>query len=190
MNREAKMAGEVQKLRIELDLRPATQDHTAKVVIAMAMGHAANLTESPQMSVQEKLEALTGIKPGHRITGPGQDVDEAIDRARRQSPFCPICLALFPGKKFQLVEGDGPFLTKTLGAALDRPIAAFIAVGLKFPINLGRPQKGIIPVPFRDQPLVGQKNRGRRRFFDLLFPDDAADGLARYLEFRGNLPQA
>ncbi len=113
-------------------------------MIAVAVGNSSDLPESPKKSAREKFEALPGIKVDHRIAGPGQDVDETIDWTCFQLPFHPIALLFFPWQELQLMESDGPFLPKTLGAPLDRPITAFVAVGL--------------------QSLVGLKNRGGRRF--------------------------
>src|SRR5512138_3525247 len=55
---KAIVAGKIQELRVEGDLWGYLEDHALKTVIAVAVGHPADLLESPQVAVQEKLQGM------------------------------------------------------------------------------------------------------------------------------------
>jgi hypothetical protein len=186
VDRKSVMAGEVQKLGIEPDLRSPSDDDALEVVIAMAMGDTPYLMEGPDMAVQEKLQRVAGIKVDDRIARPGQDINEPVDRRWSELPVGPVDLSFLPRQELQLEEGLGPLFPKRHRRLLDRPVTTLVAVAPESVEHLdGHERRGRL-VPLGDQPLVGRDDqglggpRGDR-------PEDPRNGLAAHPELGRDL---
>jgi hypothetical protein len=151
------------------------------------MGDSADFMEGPDMAVQEKLQALTGIEAEDRIARPSQDINEAVDRDRLDLPCHPIHLGFLAWQKHKLEERHGPLLAELCRGLLDRPVAARIAVIAKSIQNLDGHKGRRRLVPFGDHPLIGCDDRGLPGLFGRLAAEDPGDCSPPHPQLLGSL---
>jgi hypothetical protein len=113
------------------------------------------------MALEEKLQALPGIKPGKEVSGVGQNHDKPIGHGPGETLLHPIDLGLLPGEKGQFMVRLPGFLAILLGPDRDRGVTAFKSIPLEPLVDLRGLQKGILLIPLIDQPLIGPEDRIR-----------------------------
>ena len=163
MNGKTEMAGEVQKLGIELQFRTSFDHDGLDVVIPMSTGYASHLSIGLDMALQKELQALPGIKPDIEVSGVGQNHGKSISHSPGQTLLDPIDLSLLPGKKRQLMVSLPLLLAVLLRIDRDRGITSLKLIGLESLIDLRGLQKGILLVPLIDQALIGFQRSIRAR---------------------------
>jgi hypothetical protein len=115
MNREPIMAHEVQKLGIEGYLRSSAQNDTSEIIIPVSVSHPSHLPKSSKVTVQEKLQAVTGIEVDIEVSRVGQNQDKPIEDSKGKSPFHPVHLSLLARQKLQLMKPSFFLPPKRLG---------------------------------------------------------------------------
>jgi hypothetical protein len=115
MNREPVVAHKVKELGIEGQLRSPAQNDTFEIIIAVPVSHSSHLPKGSKVTVEEKLQAVTGIEVDIEVSGIGQNQDKPIEDSKRKSPFHPVHLSLLPGQKLQLMKPSCLLFTKGLG---------------------------------------------------------------------------
>jgi hypothetical protein len=124
MNGKPEMAGEIQKLGIELHFRTSFDHHGPDVVISVSASEPSHLTIGLDMTLQKELQILPGIKPYIEVSGIGQNHSESVRHSPRQPLLNPIDLGLFSGQKRQFMVSLPLLVTIPLRPDRDRIVTA------------------------------------------------------------------
>jgi hypothetical protein len=154
MNGKTVMAGEVQKLTIELQFRASFDHHGLDIVIPMAMGHAFHLSISLDMTLQKELQRLAAIEPHIEVSGVGQNHSKSVSDSPGQALLDPIDLSLLPGQKRQFMVSLPLLLAVPLRPDRNRIVTALKSVTFESFIDLRSLQEGILLIPLIDQTVI------------------------------------
>jgi hypothetical protein len=137
MDGESIMTHEVKKLGIEGQLRGPTQNDTFEIIVAVSVSHSSHLLKGSKVTIQEKLQTVTGIEVDIEVSGVGQNQDKPIEDSKGKSPLHPVHLGLLPRQKLQLMKPSRFLLPKGLSIDFDRVVASRVPIPLQTPVDLG-----------------------------------------------------
>jgi hypothetical protein len=109
------VAHEIKELGIEGKLRGPAEDHTLEVIVPVSVSHSCHLSEGSKVAIEEKLQAVPGIKVDGEVSRVGQNQDKSIEDSKRKSPLHPVHLGLLPRQKLQLMKPSFFLPPKRLG---------------------------------------------------------------------------
>jgi hypothetical protein len=102
----------------------------------VSVSHPSHLPKGSKVTIQEKLQAVTGIEVDIEVSRVGQNQDKPIEDSKGESPFHPVHLCLLPRQKLQLMKPSFFLPPKRLGMDFDRVVASRVSIPLQTLVDL------------------------------------------------------
>jgi len=102
----------------------------------VSVSHPFHLPKGSNVTVEEKLQAVTGIEVDIEVSRVGQNQDKPIEDSKGESPFHPVHLGLLPRQKLQFMKPSFFLSSKRLGMDFFGIVASCVPILLQTLVDL------------------------------------------------------